>query len=101
LQLKIHSLISLSLLIVSHIFLQNCSIAVTITSDQWIERVLWMEMIVNMQGEDDFEAEYSIDQLVQLIQEGQEVVDSNIANDYMDENSIVIVDSNDIEPKDS
>jgi hypothetical protein len=74
---------------------------VTITSDQWIERVLWMEMIVNMQGEDDFEAEYSIDQLVQLIQEGQEVVDSNIANDYMDENSIVIVDSNDIEPKDS
>jgi hypothetical protein len=60
-----------------------------------------MEMIVNMQGEDDFEAEYSIDQLVQLIQEGQEVVDSNIANDYMDENSIVIVDSNDIEPKDS
>jgi hypothetical protein len=101
LQLKIHSLISLSLLIVSHIFLQNCSIAVTITSDQWIERVLWMEMIVNMQGEDDFEAEYSIDQLVQLIQEGQEVVDSNIANDYMDENSIVIVDSNDIEPKGS
>jgi hypothetical protein len=23
----------------------------------------WMEVIVNMQGEDDFEAEYSIDQL--------------------------------------
>jgi hypothetical protein len=36
---------------------------------------------------------------VQLVQEGQEVVDSNIANDYMDEDSIVIVDSNDIEPK--
>jgi hypothetical protein len=32
----------------------------TITSDQWIERVLWMEMIVNIQGEDDFEVEYSI-----------------------------------------
>jgi hypothetical protein len=52
-----------------------------------------------MQGGNDFEAEYSIDQLVQLVQEGQEVVDSNIANDYMDENSIVIVDSNDTEPK--
>jgi hypothetical protein len=64
---------------------------VTITSDQWIERVLWMEMIVNMQGEDDFEAEYSIDQLVQLIQEGQEVVDSNIANDYMDDDSTMIL----------
>jgi tRNA A37 threonylcarbamoyladenosine dehydratase len=37
---------------------------------------------------------------VQLVQEGQEAVDSNIANDYMDEDSIVIVDSNDIiEPK--
>jgi hypothetical protein len=60
-----------------------------------------MKMIANMQGGNDFEAEYSIDQLVQLVQEGQEVVDSNIANDYMDENSIVIVDSNDIEPKDS
>jgi hypothetical protein len=36
---------------------------------------------------------------VQLVQEGQEGVDSNIANDYMDEDSIVIVDSNEIEPK--
>jgi hypothetical protein len=58
-----------------------------------------MEMIVNMQGEDDFEAKYSINQLVQLVQEGHEVVDSNIANDYMDEDSIVIVDSNEIELK--
>jgi hypothetical protein len=33
----------------------------TIASDQWTKRVLWMEMIVNMQGEDDFEVEYSID----------------------------------------
>jgi hypothetical protein len=74
---------------------------VTITSDQWTKRVLWIEMIVNMQGEDDFEAKYSIDQLVQLVQEGQEAVDSNIANDYMDEDSTVIVDSNDIEPKGS
>jgi CMP-2-keto-3-deoxyoctulosonic acid synthetase len=49
-----------------------------------------MEIIVNIQGEDDFEAKYSIDQLVQLVQEGQEVVDSNIANDYMDEDSTVI-----------
>jgi hypothetical protein len=38
---------------------------------------------------------------VQLVQEGQEVVDSNIANDYMDEDSIVIVDCNDIEPQGS
>jgi hypothetical protein len=58
-----------------------------------------MEMIVNMQGEDDFEAEYSIVQLMQLVQEGHEVVDSNIANDYMDEGSKEMVDSNDIEPK--
>jgi hypothetical protein len=58
-----------------------------------------MEMIVNMQGEDYFEAEYTIDQLVQLVQEGQEVVDSNIANDYMDEDSTLIVDNNDIEPR--
>jgi hypothetical protein len=36
---------------------------------------------------------------MQLVQEGQEVVDSNIANDYMDEDSTIIVDSNDIEPK--
>jgi hypothetical protein len=48
-------------------------------------------MIVNMQGEDDFEAKYSIDQLVQLVQEGQEAVDSNIANDYMDEDSRMIL----------
>jgi hypothetical protein len=58
-----------------------------------------MEMIVNLQGEDDFEANNSIDQLVQLVQKGQDLVDSNIANDYMDEDSIVIVDSNDIESK--
>jgi hypothetical protein len=64
---------------------------VTITSDQWTKRVLWIEMIVNMQGEDDFEAKYSIDQLVQLVQEGQEAVDSNIANDYMDEDSRMIL----------
>jgi hypothetical protein len=38
---------------------------------------------------------------VQLVQEGQEVVDSNIANDCMDEDSTVIVDNNDIEPKGS
>jgi hypothetical protein len=38
---------------------------------------------------------------VQVAQEGQEVVDSNIANDFMDENSTMIVDSNDIEPKGS
>jgi hypothetical protein len=42
-------------------FLQNCSVTVAIISDQWTERVLWMEMIVNIQGEDDFEVEYSID----------------------------------------
>jgi hypothetical protein len=42
--LKIHSLISLLLLILSLTFLQNHSITVTITSDQWMERVLWMEM---------------------------------------------------------
>jgi hypothetical protein len=48
-------------------------------------------MVVNMQGEDDFEAKYSIDQLVQLVQEGQEAVDSNIANDYMDEDSRMIL----------
>ena len=52
-----------------------------------------------MQGEDDFEAEYSIDELVQLVQEGQEVVDSNISNDYMDEGSTMKVDNNDIESK--
>jgi hypothetical protein len=50
-----------------------------------------------MQGEDGFEAEYSIDDLVQLFQEGHEVVGSNIANDCMDEDSIVKVDSNDID----
>jgi hypothetical protein len=38
---------------------------------------------------------------VQLVQEGHEVVDSNIANDYIDEDSTVTVDSNDIEPKGS
>jgi hypothetical protein len=50
-----------------------------------------METIVNMQGEDDLKAKYSIDQLVQLVQEGQEVVDSNIANDYMDDDSTMIL----------
>jgi hypothetical protein len=38
---------------------------------------------------------------VQLVQEGQEVVDSNIDNDYVDEDSTVTFDSNDIKPKDS
>ena len=56
-----------------------------------MERVLWMEIIVNIQGEDDFEEKYSTDQVVQLVQEGQEVVHSNIANDYMDEDSTVIL----------
>ena len=36
---------------------------------------------------------------MQLVQKGQDLVGSNIANDYMDEDSIVIVDSNDIVPK--
>jgi hypothetical protein len=61
---------------------------VTITGDQWIERVQWMEIIVNMQGEDNFEAKCSIDHVVKLV---QKVVDSNIANDYMDVDSIVIL----------
>ena len=46
------------------------------------QRVLWMEMIPNMQGENDFEIQYSIDQLVLVVQKGQEVVDSNITNVY-------------------
>ena len=41
-----------------------------------------------MQGEDNFEAKCSIDQFVQLV---QKVVDSNITNDYMDVDSIVIL----------
>jgi hypothetical protein len=31
------------------------------------------DMILNMQGENDFEVEYSIDQLVLVVQKGQEV----------------------------
>jgi hypothetical protein len=45
-----------------------------------------------MEGEDDFEVEYSIEELVQLVQDGKHVLDP------MEEDPL-IVDSNDDESK--
>ena len=46
---------------------------------------------VNMEGEEDFEVEYSTEELVQLVQDGQEVHDP-VVDPFID-------DSNDIESK--
>ena len=47
---------------------------------------------INMEGEDDFEVEYSIEELVQLVQDGQEVHDHVEVDPLID-------DSNDVESK--
>jgi len=47
---------------------------------------------INMEGEDDFEVEYSTEELVQLVQDGEHVLDS------MEEDPL-IVDSSDDESK--
>ena len=47
---------------------------------------------VNMEGEDDFEVEYSTEELVQLVQDGQEVHDPVEVDPLID-------DSNDVESK--
>jgi hypothetical protein len=37
------------------------------------QRVLWKEIKLSMQGENDYEVEYSIDELLLLVQTDQEV----------------------------
>jgi hypothetical protein len=56
-----------------------------------IEKLSPLEYI-NMEGEDDFEVEYSTEELVQLVQDGEHVLDS------MKEDPL-IVDSSDDESK--
>ena len=56
-----------------------------------IEKLGSLEYI-NMEGEDDFEVEYSTEELVQLVQDGEHVLDS------MEEDPL-IVDSSDDESK--
>jgi len=56
-----------------------------------IEKLSPLEYI-NMEGEDDFEVEYFIEELVQLVQDGEHVLDST-------EEDPLIVDSSDDESK--
>jgi hypothetical protein len=56
-----------------------------------VEKLSPLEYI-NMEGEDDFEVEYSTEELVQLVQDGEQILD------FMEEDPL-IVDSNDDESK--